>query len=238
MTISLEKIFFTFILNNKHYYSLVPSHYFKNLEIKFVYNVIRKYIIESDASIPSPKQIWEMIQLEDSESMITKEVLKSMLTLNLTDYDEEKFITPRFNAWILSNKLKDGAVSVVDETRSLETLGDFQDTINIANKIKDIIDTATNTNFLKNDDLGSDFDDPLSHSQDSSIYKVDTGFPTINHMLGKGWDRSSLNIIMAETNGGKCFFGSGTISIKNKLSNKIETIKIENFLNKIKNKNV
>jgi replicative DNA helicase len=61
----------------------------------------------------------------------------------------------------------------------------------------------SSTNFIQDDDLGSDFDEPENHVQDSSKFKVRCGFDTVDHMLGGGWDISTLNVIMAQTNGGK-----------------------------------
>jgi replicative DNA helicase len=51
--------------------------------------------------------------------------------------------------------------------------------------------------------MGSDFDDPDNHIQDSSKFKVKSGFETIDHMLGGGWDIQTLNVIMGMTNAGK-----------------------------------
>ena len=93
MTISLEKIFFAYILNNKKYFEIVDKSYIKNNEIQFVYNVIRKYMLKNtDADIPTPKQILEMVSLEDKEGIITKDILKAILTTELKDYDEINFI--------------------------------------------------------------------------------------------------------------------------------------------------
>jgi replicative DNA helicase len=204
MTISLEKIFFAFILKNKKYFDIVDSHFFKNSEIQFVYNIIRKYIIKNkEADIPQPKQILEMVSLEDRDGLITKEILKAMLTVNLDEYDEDNFIVPKMNAWILSNKLKSGTVSIIDETRGLDTKTDYEDVLNSAYKIKEIVEQMSNVNFADDEDLGSDFDDADSHSQDSSLFKIKSGFDTIDHMLGGGWDQSTLNLIMASTNAGK-----------------------------------
>ena len=64
MTVSLEKIFFSFVLKNKRYFDIVEPHFFKNMELLFVYNIIRKYILtKKEAEVPSPKQILEMVQL-------------------------------------------------------------------------------------------------------------------------------------------------------------------------------
>ena len=204
MTVSLEKIFFSFVLKNKRYFDIVEPHFFKNMELLFVYNIIRKYILsKKEAEVPSPKQILEMVQLEDRDGLITKEILKAMLSVNLAEYDENNFIIPKFNAWILANRLKSGTVDIIDETRNLETKSDFDSVLDSANKIRTIVEQMSNVNFADDDDLGSDFDDPEMHVQDSSRFKIRSGFDTIDHMLGGGWDISTLNVIMAETNNGK-----------------------------------
>lgn len=204
MTISLEKIFFSYILNNKKYFEIVEQGYFRNNEIQFVYGVIRKYMLKNiEVEIPSPKQILEMVQLEDKEGIITKEILKAMLTTNLKDYDETNFIIPKINAWILSNKIKNGTVDIVDETRNLDSVNDFESAILTANKIKSIVDQMSNTSFIHDENMGADFDDPEMHVQDTAKFKVKSGFETIDHMLGGGWDIQTLNVVMAETNNGK-----------------------------------
>ena len=191
MTISLEKVFFGFIIKNKRYFEVVEPFFFKNAEIQFVYNILKAYmLISTDVEVPHPKQILEMVSLEDKDGLITKEVLKAILTVNLSEYDEINFIIPKFNSWILSNRLKSGAVDIIDETRNLENLTDFEQTVIAANKIKSIVDEMSKTDFVNDDDLGSDFDDPEHHVQDSSKFKIRSGFETIDHMLSGGWDIS------------------------------------------------
>lgn len=205
MTIGIEKIFFGYILQNKKYFHIIEPYFFKNNEIQFVYDVIRKYMLSNgDIDLPSPKQILEMVNLEDKEGLITRDILKSMLTVNLDEYDEMNFIIPRFNAWILSNRLKAGTVDIVEETRNLDTINDFETTYQTAQKIKEIVDAMSSVNFINDgDDMGSDFDDVEAHVQDSSKFKVKTGFATLDHMLGGGWDMGTLNMLMGETNSGK-----------------------------------
>lgn len=204
MTPQLEKVFFNYILKNKKYYDIVHPYFFRNSEIQFVYGVVREYILKStESKVPTPRQILDMVTLEDKESIITKEILKSILQVDLAEYSEKDFILPRFNGWVLSNRLKTGTVDVIDETRNLENISDFGKAVEAANRIKSIIDEMSSTNFVQDDDLGSDFDDPDNHLQDSSKFKVTSGFDTLDHMLGGGWDISTLNVIMAQTNGGK-----------------------------------
>lgn len=227
MSPQLEKVFFNYILKNKKYFEIVKPYFFRNSEIQFVYGVIRNYIINStESQVPTNRQILDMVTLEDKESIITKEILKSILNIDLKEYSEKDFILPKFNAWILSNRLKTGTVDIIDETRNLDNISNFEKAIETANKIRSIIDEMSSTNFIQDDDLGSDFDEPESHVQDSSKFKVRCGFDTIDHMLGGGWDISTLNVIMAQTNGGKCFFGDGYIKIRkiDKLECKVEKI--------------
>jgi len=107
----------------------------------------------------------------------------------------------------------------------------------LAGKIKDKIIESTSTKFNSDDTLGSDFDDPEAHTQETDLIKIKTGWDSMDTILGGGWDISTFNVIMGTTNSGKCFFGSGIIYIRHKKNNKIEKIKIENFFAKIKSKN-
>ena len=234
MTISLEKIFFCYILNNKQYFEIVDQNFFRNNEIQLVYNVIRKYMVKNiEVEVPSPKQILEMVQLEDREGIITKDILKSILTTDLKNYDENNFIIPKLKAWILSNNLKRGGIDIVDELRSLDQLNEFDDVLTSVDKIRNIVDKMTKTNFADDEDLGSDFDDPEMHAQDTARFKVKSGFETIDHMLGGGWDIQTLNVIMAETNNGKCFFYDTKCYIKNKDSSGVKEYKIGKIFTKI-----
>ena len=204
MTPQLEKVFFNYILSNKKYFDVVKTFFFRNSEIQFVYGVIRTYMLtNSDTGTPTPRQILDMVALEDKEGVITKEILKSILQVDLKEYDEKNFIEPKFNAWILANRLKTGTIDIIDETRNLDSISDFEKAVEAAGRIKAIVDEMSSTNFVDDDDMGVDFDDAESHVQDSSKFKVSCGFPTIDHMLGGGWDIGTFNVIMAETNNGK-----------------------------------
>lgn len=204
MSVTLEKVFLHYILQNKRYFAIVEPYYFKNNEISFIYKVIREYISKSsEAETPTTRQIWEMVSLEDKEGIITKEIFKSVMKSDNQEYDEMNFIIPKMNSWILINKLRTGTTDIIDETRNLEHITDFEQAQEAANKIKSIIDSSTATNYFDTDDLGSDFDEPENHYQDSAKFKVRCGFETIDHMLGGGWDRDTLNLIMAPTNAGK-----------------------------------
>lgn len=234
MTSSLEKVFFNYILNNKKYFEIVKPYFFKNSEIQTVYTVIRQYIIlNSEAEKPTPRQIFEMVSLEDKEGLITKEILKSILTINMAEFDEKNFIEPRFNAWVLSKRIQSGAIDILDETRNIENIHEFDKIVDLSDKIRKMAEDMSSTNFLQDDDMGSDFDDVESHVQDNSTLKVKSGFETVDHILGGGWDIGTLNVFMAETNGGKCFFGKGQCSFRNKVTGEVYSEEIQKIFSKI-----
>jgi replicative DNA helicase len=206
MNAQLEKVFFKYILENKKYIQVVNPYFFRNNEIQFVYDVIKKYMEKSsDLDIPSARQMYDMISIEDKQGIITKDIFKTILKTDLSDYSEKDFIIPKFNTWVLRNRVKTGTVDIIDETRNLETITDYNQAIEVVNRITNITNDMTALNFLSDndDDLGSDFDDAEKHSQDSSKYRVRSGFSTLDTVLGGGWDISTLNILMAMTNAGK-----------------------------------
>lgn len=238
MTPQLEKVFFNYILRNKKYFDVVKPFFFKNAQIQFVYEVIMNYILKSSESkIPTARQILDMVTLEDKSGLITKPILKSILQVNLDEYSEKDFILPKLNAWILSNRLKVGTIDIVDETRNLDNINNFDGAIEAANKIRTIVEDMSSTNFINDDDdLGSDFDLADNHIQDTSKYKVSTGFSTLDHILGGGWDVSTLNVIMGQTNGGKCCHFDSKITIKNEKNGNISINNIETLFNEVRNK--
>lgn len=235
MTITLEKIFFKYILLNKEYFEPILPSFFKNPDMEFIYGVIRKYMNENPGTdVPKPKQIAEMVFLEDKDEKITKQLLRTILSEEIAEYDEEKFIKPKLKAWILINRLKMAANDIIDETRGLDDIQDLDGSLRSVNKIKEITEKATTFDFESDDDIGSDFDNPEAHIQDHSQDKVKTGWDSLDHVLGGGWDVSTFNVIMGETNSGKCSFDSD-IYVKHKKTSKVEKIKIEEFFNKIRN---
>lgn len=236
MTSSLEKVFFAYINLNRKYFETVLPHFFRNSQIQFVYGIIREYMLKNnDAAFPSPKQILDMVTLEDKEGLITKDILKAILQVNLDEYDQKNFIEPKFHAWVLTNRLKTGTIDIIDETRNFDGISDFEKALEAADKIKSIVDDMSSTNFVEDDDLGSDFDDPDNHIQDSSKFKVATGFETLDHMLGGGWDIQTLNCIMAETNNGKCCLDNTKIIIRSKNNKKTSIQKLSTLFSNIRN---
>jgi hypothetical protein len=66
---------------------------------------------------------------------------KGNIKINFTsrpkNFDEKNFIEPKFNAWVLSNRLKAGTIDIIDETRNLDAISDFDKVVEPTNRIKD-----------------------------------------------------------------------------------------------------
>jgi replicative DNA helicase len=204
MSAQLEKVYFNYILKNKKYFEIIKPFFFKNNEIQFIYEIIRKYVTDGNKEVPSVRQIFDMISSEDKRGFISKEIFKTIFKIDWADYNEKDFILPKINTWILSNKIKSGSVDIIEETRDIDNLFEFDKVIEHANKIKDIATDMSSISFTVDDeDMGSDFDIAENHYQDNSANKISSGFPTIDHMLGGGWDVGTFNCLMASTNNGK-----------------------------------
>lgn len=204
MTVSLEKIFFAYILRNKNLFQVILPDFFKNPDIKFVYKIVRDYILDNyDSEVPSNKQIVEMVRLKDIENKISASIFKQLLKEDLTSYNEERFIKPKLRSWILINRIGRGLNETIDEYRILENTDDSDEVLEKIGKIKSIFDESTSLDFEDDEDLGADFDNPEEHVQDHSQDKVNSGYETLNGVLGGGWDRKTLNLIMGPTNSGK-----------------------------------
>lgn len=205
MTISLEKLFFKYILVNKNYFHKVDPSFFKNPEINMIYNVVYQYMLKNiDVDTPKPAQIYEMVALVDIDKRISKQSFKLLITTDLNQYDEIKFIKPKLHAWILIENIKISSDILIDKTREIENGElDLEKVEAAASQIRETITEKTLSNFDDNDDLGSDFDDPEKHVQDHNLTKVRTGWSALDSMLGGGLDICTLNILMGSTNSGK-----------------------------------
>jgi len=231
VTVGLEKVFFQHILENPDQIIKVEPYFFKNDDIQFIYNVVREeYILSKNKNVPQPQQILAMVKINDVDKKIADNLVKSLLKGDNSSYEEE-WVSTKFKAWKLTNLTKNNVMKSVEYIRGLEEIN-YDNVVDVASKIRNMFNESS---IIDNDDedLGEDFDDPESHKVTDTSRKINTGWGCIDKILSGGWDQASLNCIMAETNGGKCFFDS-YIEIKNKKTGYVEKIKIEDFYNRIK----
>lgn len=201
MNTNMEKHYFVYILDNPDQFSKVEPFFFKNSDIQFVFTVIRDEYLRSESHVvPSTQQIVAMVKLADQDNKISMPVLKLLLQSDNSDLSQE-WLLPRFKAWKIQNQLNGDIIKGIDMVRGIKEI-DYNNVVEIAQKLKGMFG---NVLLVDDDDqdLGADFDDPESHKQLISKNCIPTGWSCIDSILGGGWSKSTLNVIMGETNVGK-----------------------------------
>lgn len=201
MTVNLERLFFSYILENPEQIEKVEPSNFKKDEIQFVYNIVREeYLNSKKRQLPTHKQIWAMVESKDEEGKITSKIVKNLLTADTSDVEEE-WLERKFKAWKLSNATRSRVMESLEIIRNVDDL-DYDNVSEIAGQLKNVFE---NLNLIDDDDddLGDSFFDPEAHKQDVNVLKVPTGWSSMDNILSGGWDLASLNVIMGETNIGK-----------------------------------
>ena len=229
MNVNMEKNFLTYIIENPSQFSRVENYFFKNENMQFIYEIVKDEYLKSK-KVPSPQQIVDMIKLNDPESRISNDIIKIVLKNDIAE--KKDWVENRFRAWRMSNLVRKKTSETIEKLRSLED-------INLDN-VKEVVSSIRNLyNDIPlldedEDDLGDDFDDPETHRQEISKYRIPSGWSNIDKILQGGWDMSTFNVIMGETNVGKCCISDTMVKIRNKTNNKIEYISIGDFYNKVK----
>ena len=201
MNTNMEKHYFVHILDNPNQFSKVESFFFRNSDIQFVYEVIRDEYLKSESHIvPSIQQIYSMVKLADQDNKINDNVIKLLLKSDNSDISNE-WLLPRFKAWKIKNQLNSDTLKMIDMIRGADEIN-YDNVTEIAQKAKNMFNNVLLVDD-DDDDLGDDFDDPESHKQDISKNSIPSGWSAIDSILGGGWSKSTLNVIMGETNVGK-----------------------------------
>jgi replicative DNA helicase len=141
-----------------------------------------------------------MVRLADQEHKINNNVLKLIIQSDNSDISSE-WLVPRFKAWKIQNQLDSNMLRGIDMLRNIKEK-DYDNMLELSQKIQGLFG---NTLLVDDDDqdLGDDFDDPESHKQLISKNCIPTGWSNIDSLLSGGWSKSTLNVIMGETNVGK-----------------------------------
>jgi len=199
INIGLEKVFFHHILENPEQFYKVETHFFKNDDIQYIYNVVREQYIISK-KVASSQQILAMVKINDIENQISDNLVKSLLKGDNSSYEEE-WIIPRFKAWKLTKLIKNNVLKSIEYIRGIEEI-DYDNIVDISSKIRQMFNDSK---LIDDDDtdLGDDFDDPESHKITEITKKISSGWPTIDKVMEGGWDQASLNVLMGETGVGK-----------------------------------
>jgi hypothetical protein len=231
--VTQEKIYFKYILDNPEQFIKVDPHFFKNEDIKFVYDVIREnYLVSKHKVVPSPNQTLAMVKLNSDVRTIEKNKLGMLMKHNNDNYTQE-WLEEKFKSWKLSNKVKDNVMKSIDVLRNIDE-SDYDKVKEAAGKVKNMIHEV---DLIDDDDtdLGADFDDPSTHRQDETVQKISTGWKCLDNMLNGGWDYQSLVVLIGETNVGKCHSSLSSLSLRRLSSKTQQNMAVGKFFEMVEN---
>ena len=230
ITGDVEKNFFHYILKNNRYFDIIIPEHFQNEIIQIVYSVIRtEFLVAEEKYIPSPNQINDMVKLNGMGEKVTPDILKRLL--NDTGDTNKEWLEKRFKAWYISNVIDERLFKMTEEYREYDKL-DLDKTSNFLSTIQNIFTDITPEDTDESD-LVADFDDITTHQISATNKKMSTGWDCMDKIMNGGWDQSSFNVLIGETNIGKCCTGDTIITIKNIISGKEEEISMIDFYNRI-----
>ena len=150
--------------------------------------------------VPESQQIGVMVKLHDDQKRISDELIKSLLTGNNSKYEAE-WLLSHFTAWRVSNRIKDNMMQSIEYMRQLDEIN-YENVIEVGNKIK-LLMGEVDLVGKDNENSWLDFDEIDDHVYDVKVNKVKSGWATLDEVLDEGWGRASLNVVMAQTSGGK-----------------------------------
>ena len=221
---NMEKHYFVWVMDHPEQFSKVEPYFYKNKDILFIYTVIREEYLKSESRIiPSPQQIYAMVKLADEDNKINTKVIQLLLKSDNSDISEE-WLLPRFKAWKIQNQLKGDVLKSIDMVRGIEDVN-YDNVSEVASKLKNLFNNIMIVDD-DDDDLGADFDDPENHKQRLSKNTISSGWSSIDNILGGGWSKSTFNVLMGETNVGKCRKSDTYVKIRNKNTGEVRKIKI------------
>lgn len=205
-TESLEKYFFSYILENPKFFERIRYDSFKNTRISIVYERIKSYFLKlEEPKVPSPAKIVELVRMYDpDETKVSNSYLEELLNVDhgdlMTDGDET-FLKKSFFSWITSNNMRESFEDAISKIRDMDYI-DYENTESVAEYLREMITASTVMNF-DDEDLGLDFSNAENHVQNIDKNKIPTGWDTLTELTYGGWGRKTLNIIMGGSNTGK-----------------------------------
>ncbi len=200
-TPQIEKLFLHWILKNTQYFKVVDGNFFKNEEIKFIYNAVRnEWMASTDKTAPGIKEIKTLVRTMDSDEKISNDLMTAILKNDSSDFRDE-FIINRFKAWILSNSTIAGLVDSIEQIKNVDRIN-FDQVMAKVDAIKSIMNDKTSID-LGDNHIGLDFDDPDAHNQETFLNKLSTGYQTLDTMFGGGFDRKTFNVLLGSPGSGK-----------------------------------
>lgn len=216
----LENIWFKSIINNASYIEVTEPEFFKEKVLQKLFVIIKKFW-KKYQQIPTKNQIRETIKMLNKEDELTDDILKTIWSINLNDYDNE-WLKQHTEAWIEWKTLEKSAIDSINYIKSTEITP--ENIKNVINTYKSIVLEKNKIDFSF--DLGLNFYDPESHKQ----YKFNTfssGYDYIDQCLGGGFSSKSLYVFIGQPKVGKTIWLCNIATQAIKASHDVAIITLE-----------
>lgn len=241
---SLEKMVWNFVLNEdndnnelkpKSHDSLrreelmvmIKASYFNEDSRQESYKLALKFFREY-GKVPNRKELKSYLELTNTS--VDDEEFDDLYAFNLREYNYD-YLYKYVRSFILLRNLN---LTVFDLLTYLKTTSiDPENIDKISEKVRNDISSKLAVNFSSGD-TGLNFFNPESHIQLPKNGSP-TGFSFFDKCLGGGWNPKSLVVFQGRPKVGKCFSGDSLITVKNKITGKIEKVKVSDFMNNLKN---
>lgn len=223
----MEKLIIKGLYSNKHFCSLIISALDKKLfdsnDAAKIYSKINEYFREYK-DIPDKNLLLNMFDEKDRES-----ICEYQNEVDSFEFDIEKnmnFLIDQTDTWLKGAALKN---AILDSVKIIEK-GDSDNYNKINSLIKEAL--CRTVKF----DIGVDYFNTLGSRLQKMFnlveYKVPTYYPSLDEFTAGGFPPSTLSIVIAKSHMGKCTLNINEIKVRNKKNNKIEDVKIGEFVNR------
>jgi len=224
----LEKVFFFYICQSKDLISICNPTFFDNEKIGITFKIVKSFT-EKYEKPPSSNQVKQIIKLKGFE--ITDQDIDLLYSVNLDEYDPS-WLEEYTNTFLLLRNLN---VNMIDLLTYLKTTTITPSNIQeVVDYVRNFVSKKINSNVVIGKEDGLDFSKVEDHYQLTKTNKFSTGYTYFDKVLGGGWEKKTFNVTMARPKLGKCFLGNTMIKIRNKKTNIIQEISIEDFYKLIK----
>ena len=205
---------------------IIQFNFFNNEVIGEIFSVIKKFNHEYGKT-PNEEEIWQMLKIKNLE--ISKDEFNLVFGININSYTPD-FLYKYLKTFVLTNGLNASLTSVLTEVKTkdvnpnnIDELFDY-----VRGEINQSLDVD-----ITNEGIGLSIKDPKSHIQYTKC-TISTGFPFFDKVLGGGWEMKTFIVVQGRPKVGKCASQNTKITVRNKMTQLIETLSFKEFIDRIK----
>jgi hypothetical protein len=228
-----ESIFFHYILDNQIFLNTAKPEFFTNTNVKELFDIAKDHALKYKEP-PSKEQMIQLVQIKGLGEKFTDDMIAALYNAKklLNEYDSE-WLENNVGPWIQIRNLDIVMRKAIAYMKTTKVTA--ENSSEVVEKIRHMLSSETAIDFSF--DLGKNFFDPTSHLQ-IRLARTSSGYDYIDLCTKGGYWKGSLIVFQGSPKSGKCVEKNTYITIKNKITNEVKKITIEELYMKIKNKKI